>query len=352
MKLGILTLHLHTNLGGLLQAFALSHTIEEMDGRLEVCIFNNVEVPIKKTLRQKLGTLKRLFTKHKKELTEEEKLLNHNCMQFCNRFLRIDNLENYRSYDAILVGSDQVWRARYKEFRNAFLPFTKGLTVKRVSYACSLGTKDGGYSTKDIAKVKKLINSFEAISVREKSAIDFIVKELGFVGPIEFVLDPSFLLTPDDYKKNFGETGYSESIPENGLYYYFLDPSLEKIGFVERLSKKFNLTPYTIDKTHRYPVEHWIECFNQAKYVLTDSFHGTALSINYNKPFIAIGNSQRGMERFVSLLSLFGFEKRLIEEAEITNEYTPEVINFSKANAIMEDMRRNSLNFIKKYIAV
>lgn len=75
----------------------------------------------------------------------------------------------------------------------------------------------------------------------------------------------------------------------------------------------------------RFPsVESWLQSFRDAKFIVTDSFHGTVLSILFNKPFIAVGNSARGMARFESLLSQFGLTDRLVESPE---EVSPKLVH-------------------------
>lgn len=78
---------------------------------------------------------------------------------------------------------------------------------------------------------------------------------------------------------------------------------------------------------------------------MTDSFHGVAFAILFNKPFIVIGNRERGLERFISLLKMFNLSSRLVNNVECVRELMEAKIDFAPVNAKLEAMRAVSLNF-------
>ena len=80
---------------------------------------------------------------------------------------------------------------------------------------------------------------------------------------------------------------------------------------------------------------------------MTDSFHGVAFAILFNKPFIVIGNRERGLERFISLLKMFNLSSRLIKNVECVRELMETQIDFAPVNAKLEAMRAVSLNFLR-----
>jgi hypothetical protein len=86
-----------------------------------------------------------------------------------------------------------------------------------------------------------------------------------------------------------------------------------------------------------------------ADFVVTDSFHGTVFSILFNKNFFTVGNSNRGMSRFRSLLKLFDLEDRLLtENDELTAERLAEKIDFNKVNDKLDEAKKKSFNFLFK----
>jgi exopolysaccharide biosynthesis predicted pyruvyltransferase EpsI len=95
------------------------------------------------------------------------------------------------------------------------------------------------------------------------------------------------------------------------------------------------------------PATAWLRGFMDAEFVVTDSFHGTVFSILFNKPFIAIGNQDRGLARFSSLLKLFNLENRLIQTStDIDDKLLHEKINWEKVNAILREKKEQSLRFL------
>ena len=94
----------------------------------------------------------------------------------------------------------------------------------------------------------------------------------------------------------------------------------------------------------------WLRGFQDAKFVLTDSFHGTAFSILHNIPFIAIGNVDRGSSRFQSLLKMFGLEDRLITDINSVNidNLAEKEIDWESVNEVLEKEREKAVEFLKR----
>ena len=110
-----------------------------------------------------------------------------------------ENSINDYNFDGYIVGSDQVWRPRYckKTLMNNFLDFTNGINVKRLSYAASFGVDSWEFTKDETTKCAELIKTFNAISVREASAVDLCKQYLGVES--KQVLDPTLLLSSEDY---------------------------------------------------------------------------------------------------------------------------------------------------------
>jgi exopolysaccharide biosynthesis predicted pyruvyltransferase EpsI len=169
------------------------------------------------------------------------------------------------------------------------------------------------------------------------------------------------LLDIADYRRLFEETDTKKNHAE--LLTYILDGSNTKNEVVNQISNKFN---YKIFKTntdidnYKLPlsdriapsIENWLRGFFDARFVITDSFHACVFSILFNKPFIVIGNKERGMDRFNSLLSMFGLQERLIASVNDLNAATLETeINWNEINNILQDRRKYSESFLIKALA-
>lgn len=340
MKVGILTLPLHTNYGGILQAYALQTVLERMGH--EVVVFQNgydgiIRFPFYKMpfiwgKRILLDCLKGrhlpvfLEGRRKRELpvvTQHTKKFIDTYIHTCH-VNRLDEILAL-GLDAIVVGSDQIWRREYfrriwkAEITDAYLGFIDGKEIIRVAYAVSFGKKSWDYSQEETAACSTLAGSFNAVSVREDSAVDLCQKHLGVKA--EHVLDPTLLLSRQDYVDLIQKANVAPNAGK--LFAYILDKTAGKTAFVNRVAEKTGTRPYYIDclsvdyskpieKRIVPPVESWLRGFFDAELVVTDSFHGCVFSIIFGKPFIAIGNVNRGLSRFESLLKMFGAENRLI----------------------------------------
>jgi polysaccharide pyruvyl transferase WcaK-like protein len=381
MKIGILTQPLHNNYGGLLQAYALKEVLHSLGH--EVIIINRQSKKVSSF--RKFGSIAKsiLFgrTIAPNVLLNEylKGLISRETRKFREKF--IPNLThlitdnegmqdlNNMGFDAYVVGSDQCWRPRYSpSIRNYFLDFAiNDNRVKRIAYAASFGVSHWEFTNEDTDVCRELLKKFDAISVREDSAIDLIKNKLG-IGDAIHVLDPTMLLSKEHYN-DLVESEKSSVTPGN-LNVYVLDKTPEKDKLVRQIEEKLQLKAFEVLPVQRlneqkvskgniedfvYPnPAAWIRGFQDAKFVVTDSFHGTVFSILHNVPFIVIGNSERGLSRFQSLLKLFGLEDRLITDVDSVNigNFTYKNLDWSRVNKILNKERDKSLEFLKKGLQV
>jgi len=372
LKIAILTQPLHDNYGGLLQAYALKEILQKL-GHEPIIINRRGGKPkglrkIASKIKSKIIGREVISKKHQDEISKETILFRKKYVSNLSELIE-DNKGMYRlndkNFDAYIVGSDQCWRPRYSPYiRNYFLDFTKEKSnIKRLSYAASFGVSDWEFTEKETLDCKELLKRFDAISVREKSGVDLVRTHLGR-DDAENLIDPTMLLTTDDYNvitereniKSFG----------SDLKVYVLDKSNSKMRIIRDAETKLGLKIFEILPIKRLGSElvtdqnvsdfvypnpaKWLKAYQDAKFVITDSFHGTAFSILFNIPFISIGNSKRGMARFESLLELFGLADRLIaDNLENVNVETiiNKEINWEEVNRILENERIKSLEFLK-----
>ena len=136
----------------------------------------------------------------------------------------------------------------------------------------------------------------------------------------KLVLDPTLLLSGEDYNTLIPNTDQSCAA---GLFVYVLDRSKEKDSLIERVALHHQLTINRVgaDVENRAlpvaeriqpPVEDWLSGIANAKMVITDSFHACLFAIIYHKPFVVIGNPERGMSRFQSVLSMLNLDNHLL----------------------------------------
>jgi len=370
MRIAILTQPLRYNFGGILQNYALQTVLKRM-GHEVVTIDPNQY--IKTTWKTPLHVLKRFIINHLImrsnidpiwEYRKNNKLrkLESNTGRFIKKHIKvckynIINEIDITSFDAFIVGSDQVWRPQYNIGRltNMFLDFTEEANVKRVAYAASFGTKEWEFTEEETNKCKQLIKKFDGISVREDSGVELCHKY--FCREAIHVLDPTMLLTKEDYMKLFSSTKSQREGKK--LFYYILDEEKSKTDYVEEAAIKMGLNAFTVnacvdmnstkDISQRIqpPVEDWLKAFHDADYVITDSFHGTVFSILFNKPFTVILNDKRGSTRIDSILKIFHLDNRICEKKLSANEIP---IKWHEVNEILNQKRREAYAFISKHI--
>ena len=384
MEILILTQPLHTNYGGLLQAYALQQILKGMGhdvvtDRLGVVrklplwnralrfLYHAVQFCILKNYRY--YPYRYLFVSFDKE-SKAKRSISINTDRFVNTHIdTIDLLtrsnesviDAVRQFDAIVVGSDQVWRATMSDIPTYFLSFTKAINVKRIAYAASFGTDDlNEYSKMDMKIASESIKLFDAVSVREKSGVH-LCRDYFKMDAVH-VLDPTMLLSKDDYLKLIEEE--DKPCSENILLTYVLDRTQEKNDIIQRVGEALHLTScengavkYFSNVVESnvseciYPsVSRWVAGFRDAQFVVTDSFHGTVFSIIFNKPFVAILNSKRGSSRFISLLSVLVLENRLISTTNDLLEEHLKPIDYTEVNKILNDWRYLSISFMERHL--
>lgn len=338
MKIAILTLPLHTNYGGILQAYALQTVLQRMGHQVEILQKEggNRRSPLimplvygKRMAYKILRDWNRPVLLERKQ-RREAPVIRQYVNQFMHRYLNLRVIDSLKEispsdYDAIVVGSDQIWRRPYfrgmwgAPMKDAFLDFTAGWNIKRIAYAASFGIDNlDEYSSGEIMACRKAIQKFDAISVREDSGVSICKDKFGM--DATHVLDPTMLLNVEDYIRLVESSGVEKS--PGDMLCYILDPSQYKSEIISKIADKEGLTPFNVSaevdnmklaakKRIQPPIEAWLRGFMDAKFVVTDSFHACVFSIIFGKPFIAIGNPGRGMDRFTSLLKMFGLEDRL-----------------------------------------
>ncbi|CAI0795727.1 polysaccharide pyruvyl transferase family protein [Serratia proteamaculans] len=379
MKVAILTIPLNHNYGGNLQNFALQMTLKNM-GHDPVTI--NYKKGIRRSYARKiLSKLKRSLFVFKDmsnyPITDDEILIiekNHRdfiekYISISNDFYSEDEIKKFfdkENFDAVIVGSDQVWRPQYTpKIDPFFFSFLRGNSnVIKMSYAASFGTDIWEYTPEQLKLCRELVKEFDFISVRESLGVDMCHQYFDVYS--EHVLDPTLLLKKDDYIDLFKKA----ALPDNSgkIFNYILDSSGDKDDFLKKISgclgkEVFSTYPrktvkdtlnITDIKEFQYPhIEAWLKSFHDADFVVTDSFHGTAFSIIFNKPFIAISNKARGAARFSSLLRMFDLESRLVNDfSEVDSEVLNTPIDFNKVNKILEESKKKSINALRKALEV
>lgn len=355
MKIGILTFHYSNNYGAVLQCFALKNFLERL----------NHEVIIINRLPNKPHLLKQIYYFILKYINihssiygwlsfnkEREKLLAPLTKKYYNSKQLKNSLK--LNFDAIIVGSDQIWRydnkfADYNYYLDYIAPelYPK---IKKIAYAASFGLN---YWDGDIHIVSQLLSQFKSVSVREESGVD-ICKRL-FSIDAKKVLDPTFLLPINQYP--------SISKPQfhmNVVSYFLGQNKTELVTKMQKISveKKYTyIDLYSIGcYSHKKIPEHinitnWLSYIKMSDFIITNSYHAMVFSILYHKNFAIIALESGGTTRIKSALNELDLNSYSLYYDSIEDfmaNFKKQEIDWDKTDNLIQKLRKDSIEFIKE----
>lgn len=362
-RIGIITQHRVVNYGSVLQAYALQQKILELGYGCEVIDY----YPERFT---PTGMLKRIKNKGKvfqnpiirlaaqiiiipsywKRFRVFFDFLNANVKMSKKVYKIYEDLqdENFE-YDIFCTGSDQVWNYGWNE--KIEYPYFLGFASdekRKISYAASFGKSQ--LVDFEIEETKKLLLRYNSLSLREKSGVD-IVSNLGIDGATH-VVDPTLLLDGNEWR-SISSGKYKN---EKYILIYNLNRNKKIDNYAKNLSKKTGFKiKYLSYQLHEFykagkmycnpKVEDFLALIDNAEFVITDSFHATAFSLNFNTQFIIV-YPEKYSTRLQSVLELTGLTDRVAQN-ENDMSVSERIIDFSKVNCIISDERMKSKNWLK-----
>ena len=265
--------------------------------------------------------------------------------EFRNKYLNItrkryesneDLKNNISEADVYICGSDQIWNSKFRNGKDPafYLDFVPKNKVKS-SYAASFATEEIDNELKEITKER--IERIDFIGVREVSALN-ILENLGINHGIQ-VMDPVFLLS----KEEWINMTYEIDTQEKYIFVYDFDGN-ELIKEVSlKLAKEKKLKIYTVFKSdysdkvikNMGPID-FISYIKNAEFVISNSFHGTAFSIIFEKQFAVVNRKESINTRMRDLLSVLKIENRLISEKYNFNNLIKDV-NYKEVNKYVNE---------------
>lgn len=341
-KVGIMTLYYKTyNYGAQLQAYALQKVISKLGYECEQISFKWGNYQIEKYYENLKG--------NKESFRSFSQYIRHSKWIYTPS----DIYECVNDYDIFICGSDQIWGVNESmpkfvlpQITLSFVPDEK----VRIAYGASMG----GAAVDDTIRpiIKNPISKLDAVSVREKSAIPFIsdMTEKEVVS----VLDPTMLLNTNEWDEitilpidcnyilvyNIGQNGIIDDIA--------------KILAARLKCKIFELS-YS-EKDTAGPRE-FIGLIKNAKYVLTNSFHGTIFSILYHKQFFTFKIDKTNPPyskniRMMDLLETFGMQSRFIDDITGFEKEYILALSYENVETILKEHRAISIEFLKKSLEI
>ena len=261
-------------------------------------------------------------------------------------------LEDYYigEYDAVIVGSDQIWNTNFTFINeNFFLPFKQ---ANKIAFSASFGVDSIPYDQ----KIVDCLKDFKALSVREEAGAK-IIKELTGIDATVLV-DPTMLLTVDEWRKvekkprGIKESKKTEKPKDGYILTYFLSPKcdeakkqLEEVKGDREVYELLNLEDKVAGTAG--PSEFlWL--FDHADIILTDSFHACVFSFLFNKPFMVFDRQYEGESmnsRLETLLSKFHLERKYASSG-LENDIWEH--DYEEGYKQLELEREKAMNFLKE----
>jgi hypothetical protein len=323
MNVSIITMTRTYNYGATLQAYALQEYVERLGNKCEIIDHMRVSEEEHRTIKLNgftVGNLLQLPYKRKLEtgFSNFENFY-RDYMHMGRKYANDEELfENPPEYDVYITGSDQVWNPRYikEKFYLGFAP----THAKRISYAASLGVTDIPEENQEI--IKTYLEKMDAISVREsagKMAIEKLTNK-----KVNLNCDPIFLLDKEDWRNIESPV---DGVPEDYVLCYMIYKPDWINDWLKEVKKRTGKKIVFVGLTGYRPVycdkfirsagpREFLWLIDHASTVATSSFHGTAFSIMFGKPVIAMPDPPRPA-RIHNLLEMFGLSNQEIYESRV-----------------------------------
>lgn len=387
-KIALVTCYFHQNYGSMLQAFATQKFFDDRGIPCENICIDGLKKEINSAKKRfylkqitnpqvltgtfwRIGRKKIAKLTHKQTLGKNFELRAKKFKEFEQKNFRIskrydskkDLTKACENYSAVLVGSDQLWLPSNIAADYYTLNWASD-NIKKISYATSFGTS---YLPRDLVSItKKFVSRFQYLSVREEAGVEIIRKCAGIQAHL--VCDPTLLFTAEQWMCIQDEEPVAKY---DYILCYFLGNNTKDREFAKRLSKVtgckilalLHLDEY-ISKDCDYAYEtpfdvgpgELLNLIRNAKYVVTDSFHGSVFSILNKKIFFTSRRiKKKGIldtnNRLDSLFDNLGITGRLITGDEDVNECLSRQLNYSEIHNKISQMREKSIAFLENAVA-
>ena len=362
MKIGILTFHCAHNYGAVLQAFCLQEKLKKLGHDVYVINYRPsyiVDTIYRFSFKCWISkSIKGFFYKWSNEpfLIFDRKSRYDSFMHFINDNLRLypyNADSDYSEFDALILGSDQIWNRDITggSYDDTF--FGKKAKCKVISYAAS--NKSFELEQNEVEYFRDALSHLSAISVRELSLAK-LLQPLVLDNYIFTVVDPTLLAGKEVLSRFVSCSNKPHKNPY--VFIYELSSHDETLNVANSVAKQLNADIIELEgclsakrlkqKDMATSPEKFVEYIANAACIVTTSFHGTALSIIFNKPFYAIKQNNSSDNRISSLVNKLRLEKRFLNKGILP---TFELIDYKDINLALEKEVVLSENFLKESLS-
>lgn len=355
MKIGILTFHWANNYGAVIQTYALLSKLKELGHEAYIIDRRMVYKGILRKLYHKFSY--EHFFSWRKFWKDADAFLQPKTKTYTSHDELVKKFYK-ENFDAVIVGSDQVWRWKLIGL-NYFFDFITDNKTKRYSYAASFGLNEWHGTEEDRNAISELLKKFNRISVREESGVKICKETFGV--DAELVLDPTLLHTGYFYEQTLLKNHNRQQ--SGKVVSYILGKNNKKqVKEIAEWAKNINLKhnelfwtsiehPSLIGKsefhaTHVTPTE-WLNEIRNAEYIITNSFHATVFSILFQKQFVVLTHIGGGNNRIETLFNSLGIKNRCVADTSRINEIIEEKIDYRTIEDNHDKLCELSIKFLK-----
>ena len=341
MKIGILTFHDGINHGTFLQVYALYRILLQLFPKDDIKVINykdksNSWNEYKVFIMQKniISVIRNIFKIIKFKTAHKE-------LNLTKRVFNVNGVED-ENFDVIIYGSDEIWNYSHSMMDIDKMYFGWYLqNTKKISYAPSFSEAKFENFPNDL---NMFTNNFHSLSVRDKHSRD-IIDKIDDARTCPLVLDPTFLY---DFEH---EVIYK--VEKDYLLIYCAGIDSGYVKYIKEFAKEKNLQIISIGYKNKFADKNiiavdpflWIGYFKNAKYVITNTFHGTVFSIKYNKKFISILKEDK-QNKIKFLLDEFKLSHMICSEYNNISNIFNESINYIEVNKLIKQKVDMSTNFL------
>lgn len=360
-KIALITIHYANSYGGCLQALA-TQTILSKFGKVSIIDYKTPQLEntmkllrFSKSPRSALHLIKDIgrYFPRKRLLTRFHHFMkeNYNLTQPCHTKFELEKLND--DFDVFVCGSDQIWNpVIIGSFdKNYMLDFVEG--KPKVAFSTSAGSYIHEGDESDY--LRDALNSFSSLSFREIDTAERM-KSLSKRDDISCTLDPTLLLTRQEWSELL-KLPEQQAPTEPYIFVYTLKKDRLVYEIINKVAKKFDLKiiaidqdPFLLYKTDRHyrdasPLEY-MTLINNASFVVTNSFHGTAFAANFGVPFISI-KPESGTNRIKYFLNGLGLGNRLVEDSQDLDAALLTEIDFKSVHLELDKQKENTMKYLE-----
>lgn len=358
MKVGIISMQRVHNYGSFLQAYSLKKNIESLGHKCEFIDIKPGKKIVSQRKKEKINYLSKFDKYFLKRVRHYffSKNRNKNFEKTYYKWLGLSEENNWeKKYDLVIIGSDEVFNCTQGKWGLSPNLFGADINAdKIVTYATSCG-----YTTyekiKELGveeKISNFLSNIDIFSVRDKNTFEFI-KKLTDKNSL-FHLDPVFIYNFDDEIKE-------RKLKHNYVLVYAYSGRIKdkrEITAIQQYAKKNNLKTVSAglyqswcDKNISVDPFELLGYVKNARYVITDTFHGTVFSIKYNKPFATIIRDSN-KQKISYLLKFFNLTKQEVLDMRKLPNILEQDVDYKYINKLITEDKEKSLEYLKKNLSI